>query len=203
MKFYRKKSEEIAEPANLQIHFYLYTEEGNYQYRQDSSNNAIISYYFEHYSTFFGLYTIEKKHVNGISASFGYQPQWVISSQNDPMILISANAGDSQTPLNSTVWMSFNTETAFIGQTFQCSDGSVRYSTEECVTLSPTTGPTSSPTSGPTSIPSSCPTSSPSSGPTSLPSTGPSSSPSSQPTTSPSSTPTAMPSSYPSTVSIK
>lgn len=122
-------------------------EEGNYQYRQHTSNNAVGSYYFEHYSTFFGLYTIEKKYVNGISASFGAEPQWVISSQNDPMILISENAGDSQTPLNSTIWMSFNTETAFIGQMFQCSGASVQYSHHQCPTLSPTGLPTTSPTS--------------------------------------------------------
>ena len=78
-----------------------------------------------------------------------------MSSFNDPMILVSQNAGDSQTPLDSTVWMSFNTETGFIGQAFQCSENSVSCSADQCPTLSPTSNPSSSPTTTPSSHPSS------------------------------------------------
>lgn len=125
--------------------------------RPYNQTNGITSYYFEHYLTYFGKYTIEKKMMNGLSSFFGDEPQWIVTGPDDPMVLVSENAGDSQTPLNTTSWISFNAETGFIGRTFECSHGSVTCSYQECPTLFPTRGPTASPTTAPSSKPSTVP----------------------------------------------
>ena len=139
-----------------EVIFFIF-EDGNYQYRRYNTTDATIDYYFEHYSTYFGEYTIEKKIVGDVSSFFGDEPQWVISSMDDLMILVSQNAEDSQIPLSDVVWMPFNTETGVIGQGFQCNENSITCTAHQCPTLSPTSNPSSSPTSNPTSLPSSVP----------------------------------------------